>query len=104
MFKILLSSIIVSINLFAYGFACDCSADLMNTYMNTEQFIVDENLKEIDNNLDNVKNTLDENIEELDKDILTIKELNKTLKMEIMQLTEYNFNLSKQKKLLLEKE
>ena len=80
-----------------YVFACDCSSDLSDVFSNVESHVIDENLDEVEKSIEEVEEALDKNIERLEKDILLLKETNKTAKLEILKLYEYNKSLEQYK-------
>lgn len=94
---IFLLCISTTLNAGYYYFNCLCSNFLIKTYMGVESFIIDENLTVFLNNIDSVENTLDKNIDILNKDITIIEDMNKNLKFEIAQLSEYKTSLNKTK-------
>jgi hypothetical protein len=88
----------------SYTFTCLCSSFLSNSYESVESYVIDDNLKKFSDNIDGVEESLDNNIAILDNNIAILKESNKTIKIEIAQLTEFKSNLQKSKSLVFIRE
>lgn len=86
-----------------YIFSCLCNAPLSLEYKFVDKYINDDNLKEIDSNLDDVLKSLETNLSALNKNIEELEFSNKTIKLEITKLVEYNFELSSYKNTLNKK-
>src|SRR5574344_1829453 len=80
-----------------YVFVCDCSDELSQVFSNVESHVIDDNLDEVEKSIEEVEEALDKNIERLVKDIAILKETNKTAKLEILKLYEYNKSLEQYK-------